>query len=102
MTLIEKAFQQAVCIEIAKNGDEIECGCGQKYPGTDTGLGYGTFAGHVIVQGCPCPSSSSFAGMLWAHRHATARFLRGMGEALRRDTAEVDAMVPRALGEEQS
>lgn len=103
LSKLELAFQEAVCTETAVFGDEIECGCKQIYKqelGSDS-LQYGVFSGHVIVKGCGCPFSSSFGGMIWGHRHAVARFLRGMGQALRMDIAEVGAVLPVELGKER-
>lgn len=103
MTKLETAFQEAICTETAAFGDEIQCGCQQIYKREDpedSPIQYGVFSGHVIVKGCGCPFSSSFGGMLWGHRHAVARFLRGMGQALRMDIAEVESVLPAELGKE--
>lgn len=100
MIKIEKAFQEAVCTEETKHADDqVECGCGAIQTGA--GIEYGTFGGVVIAKGCSCQSSGNLAGMLWSHRHALARFLRGMSDALRSDLKEVEAVLPRDLGEER-
>lgn len=99
-TKLEIAFQDAVCVETTTQpADQVECGCGAIQTGT--GIQYGTFGGVPIIHGCRCQASSNFGGMLWAHRHALARFLRNMTDALRTDLGEVEAVLPREIGEEQ-